>query len=84
MLFSPLQDIISKKFFTSDPTMLGPPTSVNFILSSSPPPPPRAKYRRAVYFMYPPQPYAMKYMLYYKVKSNVTFNLPSRREIDIS
>ena len=47
-------------------------------------PPARAKYRRAVYFMYPPQSYAMKYMLYYKGKSNVTFNLRSRREIDIS
>ena len=84
MLFSPLQDIISKYFFTSDPTMLGPPTSVNFILSPSPPRPARAKYRRAVNFMYPPQSYAMKYMLYYKGKSNVTFNLRSSREIDIS
>ena len=44
----------------------------------------RTKYRRAVYFMYPPQSYAMKYKLYYKGKSNVTFNLRSRREIDIS
>ena len=61
--------------------MVGPPTSVNFIPS---PPLPRAKYCLVVYFMYPPKSYAMKYKLYYKEKSNVTFNLCSRREIDIS
>ena len=79
-----LKDIISKIFFASQPTMVGPPTSVNSIPSPPPPPPARAKYRRSVYFMYPPQSYAMKYKLYYRRKSNVTFNLRSRREIDIS
>ena len=78
MLFSPLQDIISKIFFTSHQTLVGPPTSVTFIPNQG------AKYRGAVYFMYPPQSFAMKYKFYYKGKSNVTFNLRSRREIDIS
>ena len=84
MLFSPLTRYNFENFLHVPPNHAWSSYLSNFIPSPPPPPPARAKYRRAVYFMYPQQSYALKYKLYYKGKSNVTFNLRSRREIDIS